>query len=91
MLMISRFANRRHNRYYACAAQVCQVHLHTFRDHKTDFSRAELGNKEIYRINIVSDKKSLKPYQVTEMHMFFQIRDVVPPKPKEEHKSAGTV
>lgn len=39
--------------------------------------KAELGNKEIYQVNIVTDAwSSSKPNLRTEMHMFFHIRDV---------------
>ncbi|KAF1364864.1 hypothetical protein EJ07DRAFT_54177, partial [Lizonia empirigonia] len=38
--------------------------------------KRELGNKEIYQVNIVSDSHSIKQFEVTELHMFFQIRDV---------------
>lgn len=50
--------------------------------------KAELGNKEIYQVNVVSDSKSLKPFAVTELHMFFQIRDAPPPKEPESDKLA---
>jgi hypothetical protein len=46
--------------------------------------KAELGNKEIYQVNVISDNNSLKPFQVTEMHMFFRIQDVHPPKLNQE-------
>ncbi|KAJ4342391.1 hypothetical protein N0V87_001009 [Didymella glomerata] len=42
--------------------------------------KAELGNKEIYEVNVVTDEWSQKPNRKTEMHMFFHIRDV----PKDE-------
>lgn len=45
--------------------------------------RAELGNKEIYQINIVSDSYSTRPNQIAELHMFFHIRDVPPSEPEE--------
>ncbi|KAJ4355083.1 hypothetical protein N0V95_003246 [Ascochyta clinopodiicola] len=38
--------------------------------------KAELGNKEVYQINVVSDSKSIEPFEVSELHLFFQIRDV---------------
>ncbi|KAJ8113918.1 hypothetical protein OPT61_g4073 [Boeremia exigua] len=56
--------------------------------------KAELGNKEVYQINVVSDEKSVQFMEVTELHMFFQIRDVLPvgdvlPKPEEGEKEEG--
>jgi hypothetical protein len=51
--------------------------------------KAELGNKEIYQVNVVSDSKSIKPFAVTELHLFFQIRDV-PPIPKESGEEKPT-
>lgn len=52
--------------------------------------KVELGNKEIHQVNIVSDDWSLKPSQITEMHMFFHIRDVPSPKPQEGNTPADT-
>ncbi|KZM22840.1 hypothetical protein ST47_g6020 [Ascochyta rabiei] len=49
--------------------------------------KEELGNKEIYQINVISDSKSIKPFQVPELHLFFQIRDVPPPKKAQEERS----
>ncbi|KAJ4308566.1 hypothetical protein N0V94_009305 [Neodidymelliopsis sp. IMI 364377] len=49
--------------------------------------KAELGNKEIFQVNVVADSNSVKPSQVTELHMFFQIRDVPPPKKPEDDKT----
>lgn len=49
-------------------------------------SRAELGNKEIYQVNVISDVNSLKWNMVTEMHMFFHIRDVMPSSTPEEEE-----
>jgi hypothetical protein len=46
--------------------------------------KAELGNKEIYEVNVVTDEWSQKPNRKTEMHMFFHIRDV--PKDKGDDK-----
>jgi hypothetical protein len=48
--------------------------------------KAELGNKEIFQVNVVADSNSVKPSQVTELHMFFQVRDVPPPKKPEDDK-----
>jgi hypothetical protein len=45
--------------------------------------KAELGNKEIFKVTVLSDSDSIKPHQVTELHMFFQIQDVPPPKSPE--------
>ncbi|XPS74992.1 hypothetical protein M3J09_007104 [Ascochyta lentis] len=53
--------------------------------------KAELGNKEIYQVNVVSDSRSIKPFVVTELHLFFQIRDVPPPTDKRtEYRSGNT-
>lgn len=47
--------------------------------------KAELGNKEIYEVIIVTDEwSSSKPSLPTEIHMFFHIRDV----PEEDNKPA---
>lgn len=48
-----------------------------------DDNRAELGNKEIYKVNVISDRNSLRPFQVTELHMFFHVRDVPQPTTEE--------
>lgn len=48
--------------------------------------KPELGNKEIYQVNIVSDSHSIKQFEVTELHMFFQIRDVLPPAEPQADK-----
>ncbi|KAJ4991273.1 hypothetical protein SVAN01_03171 [Stagonosporopsis vannaccii] len=53
--------------------------------------KAELGNKEVYQINVVSDSYSTKPHQVTELHMFFHIRDVPPSKPNEGEQEESLV
>jgi hypothetical protein len=52
--------------------------------------KAELGNKEIHQVNVVSDEWSLKPGRRPEMHMFFHIRDVPPQKSKEDSTSANS-
>lgn len=44
--------------------------------------KAELGNKEIYQVNVVTDVWSLKMWRTTEVHMFFHIRDL----PLQEHE-----
>ena len=38
--------------------------------------KEELGNKEIYEVNVVTDDWSSSKNRVQEMHMFFHIRDV---------------
>ncbi|KAJ4380520.1 hypothetical protein N0V86_003877 [Didymella sp. IMI 355093] len=51
--------------------------------------KAELGNKEIHQVNVVSDEWSLKPGRRPEVHMFFHIRDVPSQKSKEDSTSAN--
>lgn len=48
--------------------------------------KEELGNKEIYEVNVVTDEWSSKPERPTEVHMFFHIRDV----PKEDDDDSAT-
>lgn len=47
--------------------------------------KAELGPKEIYQVNIVTDVKSIKG-PVPDLHLFFQIREIPPPKPESKRK-----
>ncbi|KAF3040887.1 hypothetical protein E8E12_003394 [Didymella heteroderae] len=50
--------------------------------------KAELGNKEIYQVSVITDEWSQKLGRTVEMHMFFHIRDSPSEKPKGDDTRA---